>query len=90
MNKLGWTKDAIAEALTCKLRWQQVLMDTYSETLKTIYNLRGGMIDLRLDRMSQALALFNHPENPVSVRVLHRSLHFAPSRLVYGAHPRRR
>ena len=37
-------------------------MDTYSETLKTIYNLRGGMIDLRLDRMSQALALFNHPE----------------------------
>jgi dihydrofolate synthase/folylpolyglutamate synthase len=38
-------------------------MDTYSETLQKIYNLRGGMIDLRLDRMHQALALFDHPEN---------------------------
>jgi dihydrofolate synthase/folylpolyglutamate synthase len=38
-------------------------MDTYSETLQKIYNLRGGMIDLRLDRMYQALALFGHPEN---------------------------
>ena len=37
-------------------------MDSYSETLNTIYNLRGGVIDLRLDRMNQALALFNHPE----------------------------
>ncbi len=37
-------------------------MDSYSETLNTIYNLRGGVIDLRLDRMSQALALFDHPE----------------------------
>ncbi len=37
-------------------------MDTYLETLQTIYNLRGGVIDLRLDRMSQALALFDHPE----------------------------
>ncbi|HXV78322.1 MAG TPA: folylpolyglutamate synthase/dihydrofolate synthase family protein [Candidatus Binatia bacterium] len=37
-------------------------MDTYSETLNTIYNLRGGVIDLRLDRMTQALALFGHPE----------------------------
>ncbi len=38
-------------------------METYSETLQRIYNLRGGMIDLRLDRMHHALALFNHPEN---------------------------
>ena len=37
-------------------------MDSYSETLTTIYNLRGGVIDLRLDRMNQALALFDHPE----------------------------
>ena len=37
-------------------------MDSYSETLNRIYNLRGGMIDLRLDRMDQALSLFDHPE----------------------------
>ena len=37
-------------------------MDSYSETLNRIYNLRGGVIDLRLDRMERALALFNHPE----------------------------
>ena len=37
-------------------------MDRYSETLDYIYNLRGGMIDLRLDRMERALALFDHPE----------------------------
>ena len=37
-------------------------MDKYSATLERIYNLRGGMIDLRLDRMDQALALFDHPE----------------------------
>jgi dihydrofolate synthase/folylpolyglutamate synthase len=37
-------------------------MDKYSETLERIYNLRGGAIDLRLDRMDQALALFDHPE----------------------------
>ncbi|HVO95440.1 MAG TPA: folylpolyglutamate synthase/dihydrofolate synthase family protein [Terriglobales bacterium] len=37
-------------------------MDRYSDTLKRIYNLRGGMIDLRLDRMDRALSLFNHPE----------------------------
>jgi dihydrofolate synthase/folylpolyglutamate synthase len=37
-------------------------MDKYSDTLNRIYNLRGGMIDLRLDRMDQALALFDHPE----------------------------
>ncbi len=38
-------------------------MDTYSETLQKIYNLRGGMIDLRLDRVRRALAIFDHPEN---------------------------
>ena len=38
-------------------------MDTYSETLQKIYNLRGGMIDLRLDRMQDALALFDRPES---------------------------
>jgi len=37
-------------------------MDSYSETLDRIYNLRGGMIDLRLDRMERSLALFDHPE----------------------------
>ncbi|HEY2920473.1 MAG TPA: folylpolyglutamate synthase/dihydrofolate synthase family protein [Candidatus Binatia bacterium] len=37
-------------------------MDKYSDTLNKIYNLRGGMIDLRLDRMEQALELFDHPE----------------------------
>src|SRR5262245_38161119 len=37
-------------------------MDRYSETLEQIYNLRGGMIDLRLDRMERSLALFGHPE----------------------------
>ncbi|MBI2182038.1 MAG: bifunctional folylpolyglutamate synthase/dihydrofolate synthase [Deltaproteobacteria bacterium] len=37
-------------------------MDSYSETLDRIYNLRGGVIDLRLDRMERALALFNRPE----------------------------
>jgi dihydrofolate synthase / folylpolyglutamate synthase len=37
-------------------------MDKYAATLEKIYNLRGGMIDLRLDRMDQALGLFDHPE----------------------------
>ena len=37
-------------------------MKSYSETLERIYNLRGGVIDLRLDRMDRALALFDHPE----------------------------
>jgi dihydrofolate synthase/folylpolyglutamate synthase len=37
-------------------------MGSYSETLNRIYNLRGGVIDLRLDRMDRALALFGHPE----------------------------
>lgn len=46
-------------------------MDEYSETLQNIYNIRGGVIDLRLDRMQSALALFDHPENQF------RSLHIA-------------
>ena len=37
-------------------------MDDYSKTLDRIYNLRGGIIDLRLDRMDRALALFDYPE----------------------------
>lgn len=37
-------------------------MDKYFEILEQIYNLRGGVIDLRLDRMDRALALFDHPE----------------------------
>lgn len=37
-------------------------MDSYSQTLTWIYNLRGGIIDLRLDRMQGALSLFHHPE----------------------------
>jgi dihydrofolate synthase/folylpolyglutamate synthase len=37
-------------------------VDAYAETLDWIYHLRGGVIDLRLDRMDQALALFDHPE----------------------------
>lgn len=46
-------------------------MDAYSETLHRIYSLRGGEIDLRLDRMSQALSLFDHPEKKI------RSFHIA-------------
>ena len=38
-------------------------MNRYFETLEKIFNLREGVIDLRLDRMIQALALFDHPEN---------------------------
>ncbi len=37
-------------------------MDAYSETLDWIYNLRGGVIDLRLDRVQRALSIFGHPE----------------------------
>jgi dihydrofolate synthase/folylpolyglutamate synthase len=37
-------------------------MPSYSETLNYIFNLRGGEIDLRLDRVERALALFDHPE----------------------------
>ena len=36
-------------------------MASYSETLDRIYNLRGGIIDLRLDRMQRALELFDQP-----------------------------
>lgn len=38
-------------------------MASYSETLEKIYHLRGGIIDLRLDRMQRALALFDDPQN---------------------------
>ena len=38
-------------------------MDTYSDTLEKIYNLRGGVIDLRLDRMKRALELFDYPQD---------------------------
>ncbi|MGH7768106.1 MAG: bifunctional folylpolyglutamate synthase/dihydrofolate synthase [Candidatus Binatia bacterium] len=37
-------------------------MSSYTETLNTIFNLRGGEIDLRLNRVERALALFDHPE----------------------------
>jgi dihydrofolate synthase/folylpolyglutamate synthase len=37
-------------------------LDSYSKTLERIFNLRGGEIDLRLDRMERTLALFDHPE----------------------------
>ena len=37
-------------------------MASYSETLERIYSLHGGAIDLRLDRVAGALALFDHPE----------------------------
>src|SRR3989304_5203734 len=37
-------------------------MRSYTETLNYIFNLRGGEIDLRLQRVEQALALFDHPE----------------------------
>ncbi len=37
-------------------------MASYAETLDYIFNLRGGEIDLRLDRVERALSLFGHPE----------------------------
>src|ERR1051326_8813607 len=37
-------------------------MRSYSETLDYIYNLRGGEIDLKLDRMDRALGLYDRPE----------------------------
>ncbi len=46
-------------------------MDSYSQTLERIYNLRESVIDLRLDRMERALALFDHPERTFA------SLHIA-------------
>ena len=41
-------------------------MDRYSEILNWLYQLRGGAIDLRLDRMERALAIFGHPEKQFS------------------------
>lgn len=35
---------------------------TYTETLNYIFNLRGGEIDLRLQRVERALSVFGHPE----------------------------
>ncbi|MSP37445.1 MAG: bifunctional folylpolyglutamate synthase/dihydrofolate synthase [Deltaproteobacteria bacterium] len=40
-------------------------MDSYSETLERIYQLRESVIDLRLDRMEKALARFDHPEKKI-------------------------
>lgn len=37
-------------------------MASYSETLDYIFNLRGGEIDLKLDRVERVLSLFGHPE----------------------------
>lgn len=37
-------------------------MASYQETLDYIFNLRGGEIDLRLNRVEKALELFDHPE----------------------------
>ncbi|MGE5216730.1 MAG: bifunctional folylpolyglutamate synthase/dihydrofolate synthase [Chloroflexota bacterium] len=37
-------------------------MEDYRATLQKIYQLQGGLIDLRLDRVTRALALFDHPE----------------------------
>ncbi|HSQ13813.1 MAG TPA: hypothetical protein VLM90_12375, partial [Candidatus Deferrimicrobium sp.] len=37
-------------------------MASYAETIERIYNLHGGAIDLRLDRVAGALKLFDHPE----------------------------
>ena len=46
-------------------------MRSYSETLNYIFNLRGGEIDLRLHRVTEALALFGHPER------FYRAFHIA-------------
>ena len=37
-------------------------MPSYTETLDYIFNLRGGEIDLKLERVARALELFGHPE----------------------------
>jgi dihydrofolate synthase/folylpolyglutamate synthase len=37
-------------------------MDAYARTLDDLFNLRGGEIDLRLDRVERALERFGHPE----------------------------
>jgi hypothetical protein len=78
-------------------------MDAYLETLNRIYNLRGGIIDLRLERMERALALFDHPEktfpsfhiardatsNPLLRRLSHRSLYLSAFDFVYRTHAHR-
>src|SRR5436305_14527601 len=38
-------------------------MELYSEILERIYNLRGGEIDLRLDRVRAALSRFKDPQD---------------------------
>jgi dihydrofolate synthase/folylpolyglutamate synthase len=75
-------------------------MDSYSETLNRIYNLRGGVIDLRLDRMYQALSLFDHPEKKFpsfhiagtngkgsTAAMLHSILHLAGYRVALYTSP---
>ena len=39
------------------------VVSSYQQSLDFIYNLRGAEIDLRLERVSQALSLFDHPQN---------------------------
>ena len=75
-------------------------MERYFETLEKIFKLRGGIIDLRLDRMRQALALFNHPENQFpslhiagtngkgsTAALLHNILHYAGYRTALYTSP---
>src|SRR5262247_636799 len=38
-------------------------MRSYRDTVDYIANLRGGEIDLKLDRVRQALVLFDNPQN---------------------------
>ena len=38
-------------------------MTSYQKSLDFIYNLRGAEIDLRLERVSEALSLFGNPQN---------------------------
>jgi len=75
-------------------------MERYFETLEKIFKLRGGIIDLRLDRMRQALALFNHPESQFpslhiagtngkgsTAALLHNILHYAGYRTALYTSP---
>src|SRR5258706_1248414 len=75
-------------------------MDSYSETLERIYNLRGGMIDLRLERVERALALWDHPEDKFpsihiagtngkgsTAAMLHRMLSLAGYRTAFYTSP---
>lgn len=39
------------------------MISSYQKSLDFIYNLRGAEIDLRLERVSQALALFGNPQD---------------------------